>query len=135
MELHTKKRMIRKKPTGFAITAKTLGVKSLSKIAEKLGVSLKSLKKENPNIKDLNKIGENQRIKLPIRKKSFVEKYILGKRTAPPSVKIKNTPKNVGYKTKKGVTTKDVTYKKDSQGTVYKGMTKSEMKKLQKYKK
>tara|TARA_R100000808_G_C2122481_1_gene133476 strand:+ start:672 stop:1079 length:408 start_codon:yes stop_codon:yes gene_type:complete len=135
MELHTKKRRIRKKPKGFAITAKILGVKNLSKIAEKLGISLKSLEKENPHIKDLNKIGENQRIKLPIRKKSFVEKYILGKRTAPPSVKIKNTPKNVGYKTKKGVTTEDVTYKKDSQGTVYKGMTESEMKKLQKKKK
>jgi len=135
MANHIKKRKTKRKTTAFSITPKILGVKSLSKIAQKLGVSLKSLEKENPNIKDLNKIGENQRIILPIRKKSFVEKYILGKKTAPPSVKIKNTPKNIGYKTKEGITTKDVTYKKGSRGRVYEGKTKSDMKKLSSKKK
>jgi len=135
MTNHIKKRKTKREPTTFSITPKILGVKSLSKIAEKIGVSLKSLAKENPSIKDLNKIGENQRIRLPIRKKSFIEKNILGKRTAPPSVKIKDTPKNIIYKTKKGTTTKDVTYKKGSRGRVYEGMTKSDMKKLQPKKK
>mgnify|MGYP000474677467 FL=1 len=47
----------------FSVSAGKFGNKSstLSDIADKLGVTLKSLKKENPQIKDLNKISKSQK--------------------------------------------------------------------------
>jgi|TARA_X000001388_G_C2183847_1_gene104718 hypothetical protein len=114
----------------FSATPKVLGVKTLSGVADKVGVTLQSLIKQNPNIKDPNKIGANQDIKLPIRKKTFVERNILGKKTgAPQSMKIKGDKK---YQTEGGAKTKDFTYKKDAEGKVYEGMSKEQMSKLSK---
>ena len=129
MANHIKKRKTKREPTTFAITPKILGVKSLSKIAEKIGVSLKSLAKENPNIKDLNKIGKDQKINLPIRKKTFVERNILGKTTAPPSVTVKDKKETEGFRVGK-TPLKDFTFKGDAKGRVYEGMTKKDMSKI-----
>jgi len=65
------------------------GSNTLSGIAETLGVSLKSLEKENPQIKDLNKISAGQSINVPLRKQSFVEKFILGDKTEPATRRVK----------------------------------------------
>ena len=121
---------LQRKGQQFSATPDVFGVKTLSDMADKIGVTLKSLIKQNPQIKDPNKIGAKQNIKLPIRKKSFVERNILGKKTgAPESIKIKGDKK---YGTEDGALAKDFTYKKDAKGKVYEGMTQKEMSKLSK---
>ena len=86
------------KPKVFGTKAGTLGVSSLSQVADKLVIKLKSLEESNPSIKDLNKIGKDQKINLPIRKKTFVERNILGKTTAPPSVTVKDKKETEGFR-------------------------------------
>ena len=121
---------VQRKGQQFSATPDVFGVKTLSGMADKIGVTLKSLMKQNPQIKDPNKIGAKQDIKLPIRKKSFVERNILGKKTgAPESIKIKGDKK---YRTEGGAKTKDFTYKEDAKGKVYEGMSQKEMSKLSK---
>jgi len=103
----------------FGVLAGKFGDKSstLSDIANSLGVTLKSLKKENPQIKDLNKIRKNQRINIPLRRQTFFEKYIAGTKTKPSTRKVK---------TSKGP--EELAVKKGAEGKVYKDMTKKEMK-------
>jgi len=97
------------------------GSNTLSGIAETLGVSLKSLEKENPQIKDLNKISAGQSINVPLRKQSFVEKFILGD---------KNKPATRRVKTESGKEEK-LAVKKGAEGPVYRGMSKADMAEIQ----
>ena len=103
----------------FSVTAGKFGKKSstLSDIADKLGVTLKSLKKENPQIKDLNKISKNQKINVPLRRQTFFEKYIAGPKLKP------STRNVVTGKNKK----ETMAVKKGAEGKVYKGMSKKDM--------
>ena len=119
----------RNKPKVFGTKAGTLGVSSLSQVADKLGIKLKSLEESNPSIKDLNRIGKDQKINLPIRKKTFVERNILGKKTAPPSVTVKDKKETEGFRVGK-TPLKDFTFKGDAKGRVYEGMTKKDMSKI-----
>ena len=119
----------RNKPKVFGTKASTLDVNSLSQVADKLGIKLKSLEDMNPSIKDLNKIGKDQKINLPIRKKTFVEKNILGKKTAPSSVTVKGKKETEGFRIGK-TPLKDFTFKGDAKGRVYEGMTKKDMSKI-----
>jgi len=97
------------------------GSNTLSGIAETLGVSLKSLEKENPQIKDLNKISAGQSINVPLRKQSFVEKFILGD---------KNKPATRRVKTESGKE-EELAVKKGAEGPVYRGMSKADMAEIQ----
>ena len=97
------------------------GSNTLSGIAETLGVSLKSLEKENPQIKDLNKISAGQSINVPLRKQSFVEKFILGD---------KNKPATRRVKTESGKE-ETLAVKKGAEGPVYRGMSKADMAEIQ----
>ena len=97
------------------------GSNTLSGIAETLGVSLKSLEKENPQIKDLNKISAGQSINVPLRKQSFVEKFILGEKTKPATRRVK---------TESGKE-KTLAVKKGAEGPVYRGMSKADMAEIQ----
>ena len=103
----------------FSVSAGKFGDKSstLSDIANKLGITLKSLKKENPQIKDLNKISKNQKINVPLRRQTFFEKYIAGSKTKPPTREV------VTGKDKK----ETMAVKKGAEGKVYKGMSKKDM--------
>jgi hypothetical protein len=103
----------------FSVSAGKFGDKSstLSDIANKLGITLKSLKKENPQIKDLNKISKNQKINVPLRRQTFFEKYIAGPKTKP------STREVVTGKDKK----EQLAVKKGAEGKVYKGMSKKDM--------
>tara|TARA_X000001382_G_C3051242_1_gene141163 strand:- start:34 stop:531 length:498 start_codon:yes stop_codon:yes gene_type:complete len=103
----------------FSVSAGKFGDKSstLSDIANKLGITLKSLKKENPQIKDLNKISKNQKINVPLRRQTFFEKYIAGPKTKPPTREV------VTGKDKK----ETMAVKKGAEGKVYKGMSKKDM--------
>ena len=103
----------------FSVSAGKFGDKSstLSDIANTLGVTLKSLKKENPQIKDLNKISKNQKINVPLRRQTFFEKYIAGPKTKP------STREVVTGKDKK----ETMAVKKGAEGKVYKGMSKKDM--------
>ena len=103
----------------FSVKAGEFAEKSstLSDIANTLGITLKSLKKENPQIKDLNDIKKSQSINVPLRRQTFFEKNIAGKKTKPSTRKVT---------TSKGV--EDLAVKKGSEGKVYEGMTKKEMK-------
>ena len=95
------------------------GSNTLSGIADALGVTLKSLEKENPQITNLNKISSGQKINVPLRKQTFVEKYILGDKTKPATRRVSQDGKNV-----------DMAVKKDAEGPVYKGMSKKDMAKI-----
>ena len=97
------------------------GSNTLSGIAEILGVSLKSLEKENPQIKDLNKISAGQSINVPLRKQSFVEKFILGD---------KNKPATRRVKTESGKE-ENLAVKRGAEGPVYRGMSKADMAEIQ----
>ena len=97
------------------------GSNTLSGIAETLGVSLKSLEKENPQIKDLNKISAGQSINVPLRKQSFVEKFILGD---------KNKPATRRVKTESGKE-ENLAVKRGAEGPVYRGMSKADMAEIQ----
>lgn len=97
------------------------GSNTLSGIAETLGVSLKSLKNENPQIKDLNKISAGQSINVPLRKQSFVEKFILGD---------KNKPATRRVKTESGKE-ENLAVKRGAEGPVYRGMSKADMAEIQ----
>ena len=110
----------------FYVKAGQFGKNTLSGIAKELGLTLKSLEKDNPSITNLNKIKENQRIKVPLRKKTFFENYIAGKKNSPTLVK--------GIRTT-GNKREEVVYKKGVKGPVYKGMSKADMAKLQMKKK
>tara|TARA_B100000282_G_scaffold292179_1_gene265516 strand:+ start:114 stop:626 length:513 start_codon:yes stop_codon:yes gene_type:complete len=103
----------------FGVLAGKFGDKSstLSDIANSLGVTLKSLKKENPQIEDLNKIRKNQRINIPVRRQTFFEKYIAGTKTKPSTRKVE---------TSRGA--EELAVKKGAEGRVYEGMSKAEMK-------
>jgi hypothetical protein len=103
----------------FSVSAGKFGDKSstLSDIANKLGITLKSLKKENPQIKDLNKISKSQKINVPLRRQTFFEKYIAGPKTKPPTREV------VTGKDKK----ETMAVKKGAEGKVYKGMSKKDM--------
>ena len=97
------------------------GSNTLSGIAEILGVSLKSLEKENPQIDELNKISAGQSINVPLRKQSFVEKFILGKETKPATRRVKT----------EGGKEKTLAVKKGAEGPVYRGMSKADMAEIQ----
>ena len=97
------------------------GSNTLSGIAETLGVSLKSLEKENPQIKDLNKISAGQSINVPLRKQSFVEKFILGDKTKPQTRTVKTES---GKK-------ETLAVKRGAEGPVYRGMSKADMAEIQ----
>lgn len=103
----------------FGVLAGKFGDKSstLSDIANSLGVTLKSLKKENPQIEDLNKIRKNQRVNIPVRRQTFFEKYIAGKKIKPSTRKVE---------TSRGA--EELAVKKGAEGRVYEGMSKAEMK-------
>jgi len=122
-----KERKQKTSEASFSVTAGKFGKNSgtLSGIAKEIGVTLKSLEKENPKIKDLNKIKASQAINVPVRKRTFMEKYILGSKNSPKIVKDTRVTKN----------NEKVVYKKNSQGEVYKGMSKADMKKIQMKKK
>ena len=104
----------------FGVLAGKFGDKSstLSDIANSLGVTLKSLKKENPQIEDLNKIRKNQRVNIPVRRQTFFEKYIAGTKTKPSTRKLVN----------QAGTAEELAVKKGAEGRVYEGMSKAEMK-------
>lgn len=114
---------LKKPETTFSVKAGKFGEGSntLSGIAETLGVSLKSLEKENPQIKDLNKISAGQGINVPLRKQSFVEKFILGD---------KNKPQTRTVKTESGKK-ENLAVKRGAEGPVYRGMSESDMAKIQ----
>ena len=122
-----KERKQKTSKASFSVTAGKFGKNSstLSGIAKEIGVTLKSLEKENPKIKDLNKIKASQAINVPVRKRTFMEKYVLGSKNSPKIVKDTRVTKDK----------EKVVYKKGSQGKVYKGMTKADMKKIQMKKK
>lgn len=103
----------------FKVLAGKFGEKSstLSDIANSLGVTLKSLKKENPQIKDLNKISKSQKINVPLRRQTFFEKYIAG---------TKNKPSTRSVETSAGK--ENLAVKRGAEGRVYEGMTNKEMK-------
>ena len=103
----------------FSVSAGKFGDKSstLSDIADTLGVTLKSLKKENPQIQDLNRISKNQKINVPLRRQTFFEKYIAGSKNKP------STRKVVTGKNKK----ENMAIKKGAEGKVYEGMSKKDM--------
>ena len=109
--------------TTFSVKAGKFGKGSntLSGIAETLGVSLKSLEKENPQIKDLNKISAGQSINVPLRKQSFVEKFILGDKTKPQTRTVKTES---GKK-------ETLAVKRGAEGPVYRGMSKADMAEIQ----
>ena len=115
------------KDASFSVTAGKFGKNSntLSGIAKEIGVTLKSLEKENPKIKDLNKIKASQPINVPVRKRTFMEKYVTGSKNSPKIVKDTRVTKDK----------EKVVYKKGSQGKVYKGMSTADMKKIQMKKK
>lgn len=95
------------------------GSNTLSGIADALNITLKSLEKENPQIKDLNKISAGQAINVPLRKQTFVEQYILGDKTKPSTRRVSQDGKNV-----------DMAVKKGAEGPVYKDMSKADMAKI-----
>jgi len=103
----------------FSVSAGKFGNKSstLSDIADKLGVTLKSLEKENPQIKDLNKISKSQKINVPLRRQTFFEKHIAGPKLKPPTRDV------VTGKNKK----ETMAVKKGAEGKVYEGMSKKDM--------
>jgi len=103
----------------FSVSAGKFGDKSstLSDIADKLGVTLKSLEKENPQIKDLNKISKSQKINVPLRRQTFFEKYIAGSKLKPSTREVQT-----GDDTKESMAVK-----KEAEGEVYKGMSKKDM--------
>lgn len=103
----------------FSVTAGKFGNKSstLSDIADTLGVTLKSLEKENPQIKDLNKISKNQKINVPLRRQTFFEKFLAGSKNKP------STRKVVTGENKK----ETMAVKKGAEGKVYEGMSKKDM--------
>lgn len=114
---------LKKPETTFSVKAGKFGEGSntLSGIAETLGVSLKSLETGNPQIKDLNKISAGQSINVPLRKQSFVEKYILGDKTKPATRRVKT----------EGGKEEELAVKKGAEGPVYRGMSKSDMAEIQ----
>jgi len=95
------------------------GSNTLSGIADTLGVTLKSLEKENPQITNLNKISAGQKINVPLRKQTFVEKYILGDKAKPATRRVLRGDKEETMAVKKG-----------AEGPVYKGMSKKDMAKI-----
>ena len=107
----------------FSVAAGRFGEGSdtLTGIADILGVTYKSLKKENPQIKDPNKISAGQKINVPLRTMTTVERFILGKKTGKPSTR-----------TVKGADGKDKTLavKKGAEGRVYEGVTKKDMREI-----
>lgn len=106
----------------FKVRAGRFGEDSdtLSDIADALNITLKSLEKENPQIKDLNKIRENQVINVPLRKQTFFEKYIAGKKTKPPTRRVQSFDG----------TAANLAVKKGAEGEVYEGMSKRDMSKI-----
>ena len=103
----------------FSVSAGKFGDKSstLSDIADKLGVTLKSLEKENPQITDLNKISKSQKINVPLRRQTFFEKYIAGPKLKP-STRTVQTGDNKE---------ESMAVKKGAEGKVYEGMSKNDM--------
>lgn len=103
----------------FSVSAGKFGDKSstLSDIADKLGVTLKSLEKENPQIKDLNKISKSQKINVPLRRQTFFEKNIAGPKLKPSTREVQT-----GDDTKESMAVK-----KGAEGKVYEGMSKKDM--------
>ena len=114
---------LRKPETTFSVKAGKFGEGSntLSGIAETLGVSLKSLEKENPQIKDLNKISAGQSINVPLRKQSFVERFILGDKNKPATRRVKT----------EGGKEENLAVKRGAEGPVYRGMSKADMAEIQ----
>jgi LysM repeat protein len=114
---------LKKPETTFSVKAGKFGEGSntLSGIAETLGVSLKSLETGNPQIKDLNKISAGQSINIPLRKQSFVERFILGDNNKPPTRRVKT----------EGGKEEELAVKKGAEGPVYRGMSKSDMAEIQ----
>jgi len=108
------------KDATFFVEAGKFNKGNLSGIAKQLGVTLKSLERDNPRIANLNKIKAGQNIKVPVRKKTFFEKYIAGSRNAPKNIKSLVASDN-----------SKVVAKKSAIGPVYKGMSQADMKKLQ----
>ena len=112
---------LKMKETTFSVAAGKFGKGSntLSGIADALGVTLKSLQKENPQIKDANKISSGQKINVPLRKQTFVEQYILGDKVKPSTRRVEQDGKE-----------KTLAVKKGAEGKVYEGMSKSDMAKI-----
>mgnify|MGYP003142131510 FL=1 len=106
----------------FSVAAGRFGEGSdtLTGIADILGVTYKSLKKENPQIKDPNKISAGQKINVPLRTMTSVERFILGEKTGKPSTR---TVQVDGKKKKLAV-------KKGAEGRVYEGVTKKDMREI-----
>ncbi len=96
------------------------GSNTLSGIADILNITLKSLEKENPQIKDLNKIGQNQIINVPLRKQTFFEKFIAGEKTKPSTRRVQSVDGTVAT----------MAVKKGAEGKVYEGMSKKDMEKI-----
>ena len=107
----------------FSVAAGRFGEGSdtLTGIADILGVTYKSLKKENPQIKDPNKISAGQKINVPLRTMTTVERFILGKKTGKPS-----TRTVIDADGKK----KTLAVKKGAEGKVYEGVTKKDMREI-----
>lgn len=121
MELQAKNKQKSEDAT-FKVNAGKFGKGSntLSGIADTLGVTLKSLEKENPQITDLNKISASQKINVPLRKQTFFEKYIAGSKTKPATRRVlRGDDKEETMAVKKG-----------AEGPVYKGMSKKDMAKI-----
>jgi LysM repeat protein len=112
---------LKTKETTFSVAAGKFGKGSntLSGIADSLGVTLKSLQKENPQIKDANKISAGQKINVPLRKQTFVEQYILGDKVKPATRRVEQGGKE-----------KTLAVKRGAEGKVYEGMSKSDMAKI-----
>ena len=96
------------------------GSNTLTEIADKLGVTYKSLKKENPQIKDPNKIAAGQKINIPLRSMSSIERFILGDKTKPSTRTVQ------GADGKK----KTLAVKKGAEGRVYEGVSNKDMREI-----
>jgi len=107
----------------FSVAAGKFGKGSdtLTGIADILGVTYKSLKKENPQIEDPNKISAGQKINIPLRTMTSVERFILGKKTGKPSTR---TVTDADGKKK------TLAVKKGAEGRVYEGVTKKDMQEI-----
>ena len=113
----------KKEQKTFSVAAGRFGEGSntLTGIADILGVTYKSLKKENPQIKEPNKISAGQKINVPLRTMSSIEKFVLGDKTGKPS-----TRTVTGADGKK----KTLAVKKGAEGRVYEGVTKKDMREI-----
>lgn len=106
----------------FSVAAGRFGEGSdtLTGIADILGVTYKSLRAENPQIKEPNKISAGQKINIPLRAMSSIEKFVLGPKTKPSTRTVK------GADGKK----KTLAVKKGAEGRVYEGVTKKDMREI-----